>query len=93
MKFFTALLSALALATSTTIAAHISERDDGFLFLTPFQITSPLKGDVWPVANQQNVTWITVGGYQSQDTGEICLAYRDEHQQGELLPPFTTLSP
>jgi len=96
MKFFTALLSALALAASTTTATPVAERST-LIVVTP-EITSPGAGDDWPVGTQQTVTWETrdippeAQGY----TGEILLGFNDgttssENLSGKLLPPPTTL--
>jgi hypothetical protein len=97
MKFFTALLSALALAASTTIATPIAERSM-LIVVTP-PITSPVAGDDWPIGTEQTVTWDTTDiPPEAQDyTGEILLGFDDgtnsENLSSEFLPPPHYASP
>ena len=51
MRFFTAILSALALAVMTTTATPIDSNKDGAITLTVPDILSPKAGDIWYVAN------------------------------------------
>jgi hypothetical protein len=92
MKFFTALLSALALAASTTTTAiPVAERSE-LIVVTP-EITSPKAGDDWLVGTEQTVTWNTRRiPKEAQDySAEILLGFNDgttdsENLSGELLP-------
>ncbi|KAH9039886.1 hypothetical protein EDB85DRAFT_2141002 [Lactarius pseudohatsudake] len=54
MQFFTALLSALVLAVSTTATpVHVTERSE--LVVDSPIITSPTRGEIWPILSQQVV--------------------------------------
>jgi hypothetical protein len=91
MKFFTAILSALALAVSTTTATPIDARAE-LLIIDPV-ITEPKNGDMWYPGTIQNVTWETSGipPQASHKKGTILLGYwtegsQEEHlEKGELL--------
>ena len=68
MQFLTTLLSALALAASTTTvtAARSAARDEPSVVAPP--ITSINEGDEWFVGSSQTITW---------DTSGIPSTYRD----------------
>ena len=58
MQFFTAILSALALAAATTATpVHVAERSE-LIVVTPV-ITKPAEGDSWPIGSTQQVCWDT----------------------------------
>ncbi|KAI9508336.1 hypothetical protein F5148DRAFT_1197422 [Russula earlei] len=73
MQLFTALLSVLALASSTT--ASPVERSD-LIVVTP-AITSPTKGSTWKIASNQFVKWDTsrIPPSASNQTGTILLGF------------------
>jgi hypothetical protein len=109
MQFLTTLLSALALAASTTTAspiaapapdsAAIAARSELIVF-SP-HITSPSPGVTWPVGSQQTVQWdtsaIPVEGRNY--TGFILLGFNNGTESENLLvgkcslPPNHRLSP
>ncbi|KAI0248623.1 hypothetical protein BJV78DRAFT_778497 [Lactifluus subvellereus] len=78
MQFLTTLLSALALAASTT-ASPISDPKRSELVVVSPTITSPHAGDSWPVGSNQNVTWDTsnIPPDGKNNTGTIVLGYDD----------------
>jgi hypothetical protein len=61
MQFFAAVLSALALAASTTTANSIAARQDSLSYSFKPQITYPLGNEVWNSGSSQTVTWDTLG--------------------------------
>jgi hypothetical protein len=82
MQFFTALLSALILASSTnTTPLHIVEHTDLIL------VTLPGEGETWPVGSMQLVTWdISIIPDSGKDhTGVILLGYYDGNSLSEHL--------
>jgi hypothetical protein len=60
MQFFTAVLSALALAASTTTASPIAAREGSSYGFTP-QILYPVGGESWPSGSSQTARWDTSG--------------------------------
>jgi len=85
MQFFTAILSALALAVSTTTATPVDAR--GALIVVTPPVTSPKAGDIWPIGSGQLVQWDTSGiPDQARDyTGSIVLGYDDGFSSSENL--------
>jgi len=85
MQFFAAILSALALAVSTTTATPVDGR--AALDVVSPPITSPHAGDVWPVGSEQLVQWDTSGipGEAQGNTGSIVLGYDDGFSSSENL--------
>ena len=77
MKFFTAIVSVLALAVSTTSATPIDARAE-LIVVTP-HITSPADGDVWTVGSEQLVQWDTsaIPDEAKSQTGSIVLGFDD----------------
>jgi len=58
MQFVVALLSALALAVSTTATpVHVAERSELIVVRPP--LTEPVQGDTWPIGTNQTVCWDT----------------------------------
>ncbi|KAH9045008.1 hypothetical protein EDB84DRAFT_1265972 [Lactarius hengduanensis] len=86
MQFFTALLSALVLAVSTTATpVHVAER--GELIVVSPPITSPAKGAKWPTLSQQLVTWDTsnIPSSGRSNTGKILIGYFEDNDSSENL--------
>jgi hypothetical protein len=85
MMFFTTLLSALALAASTTTATPITER--GALLAVAPTITSPAGGEVWQVGSWQTVAWDTldIPAEALNYTAEIFLGFSDGETPSENL--------
>jgi len=85
MKFFTVILSALALAVSTTTATPVDARTSLVVVSPP--ITSPHAGDIWPVGSEQLVQWDTSGipDKARGNTGSIVLGYDDGWSSSENL--------
>jgi hypothetical protein len=84
MKFFTAILSALAIAVSTTTATPINARAD---LIVNLPISNPKEGEMWHPGTTQTVTW-DPSGVPPQDnhyTGTIYLGYWSGHNQDEHL--------
>jgi hypothetical protein len=77
MKFFTAIVSVLALAVSTTTATPIDARAE-LIVVTP-HITAPADGDVWTVGSEQLVQWDTseIPDQAKSQTGTIVLGFDD----------------
>lgn len=57
MQIITALISALALASSTSALAVFEPVRRGEDLVYSPRITSPQRGDVWKVGTKQTVTW------------------------------------
>ena len=78
MQLLTTLLSALALAASTTAEPIPVAKRSELIVVSP-PITSPRAGDMWPVGSSQIVTWDTSSIPQSgkNNTGTIVLGYND----------------
>lgn len=86
MQFFTALLSALVLAVSTTATpVHVAER--GELIVVSPTITSPDERAIWPTLSQQLVTWDTskIPPSGRNNTGRILLGYLEDNDSSEHL--------
>jgi len=85
MQFFTAILSALALAVSTTTATPVDAR--GALIVVNPPVTSPKAGDLWTVGAAELVKWDTSGiPDQAKDyTGSIVLGFDDGFSSSENL--------
>ncbi|KAH8989051.1 hypothetical protein EDB92DRAFT_892011 [Lactarius akahatsu] len=86
MQFFTALLSALVLAVSTTATPiHVAERSE--LIVYSPTITSPTEGAIWPILSQQVVKWSTSGIPRDaqNNTGSILLGYLEDGDDSEHL--------
>jgi len=78
MQFFTAILSALALAAATTASpVHIAERSE-LIVVTP-TITKPAQGDEWPIGSTTQVCWKThdIPPEASNYKGSVLLGYDD----------------
>jgi hypothetical protein len=77
MNLFTALLSTLALAASTTTATPVEPRAE--LIVVAPHVLSPAANDNWPVGTQQTVKWDTTQiPPQAQNfTGSLYLGYED----------------
>jgi len=78
MQFLTTLLSALALAASTTAEPiRVAKRSDLIVFSPP--ITSPRAGDRWQVGSLQTVTWDTsnIPPSGKNNGGTILLGFND----------------
>jgi hypothetical protein len=80
MRLLTTLLSALALAASTTTvtAARSAARDEPSVVAPP--ITSINEGDKWLMGSQQTITWDTSGiptTYQD-NAADLVLYHVDE---------------
>jgi len=75
MKFFTVILSALALAVSTTTATPIDAR--AALIVVNPQVTAPKAGDTWTTGSEQLVKWDTskIPTEAKNYTGTIVLGY------------------
>ena len=74
MKFFTAILSALALAVSTTSATAIAARAGA-----P-KITRPYQGEPWfNLGLQPIIEWDTAGLEQDNSTCTLLLGYVDDN--------------
>ena len=89
MKFFTALLSALALAASTTTATNIAERSDEDAGIAVI-FTAPKLGDTWEQDLHEDVTWLT-SALPVNTTDKICLSVvggnsSNPVNSSELLP-------
>ncbi|KAI9465066.1 hypothetical protein BJY52DRAFT_762522 [Lactarius psammicola] len=85
MQFFTALLSALALAVSTTATpVHLAERTE--LIVVSPHITSPTEGSIWPINSKQLVVWDTdnIPPSGENNTGTILLGYLDQDDSEHL---------
>lgn len=81
MQLFTALLLALALASSTTAspivdAATIKRSED---IVVMAQITEPAQGVIWRVGSEQPVAWnkSTIPPQADTETASILLGYFD----------------
>ena len=85
MKFFTAIITALAIAVSTTTATPVDARSELIVVNPP--ITSPAAGNIWPVGSQQLVQWDTSNIPPEADgyTGSIVLGYDDGQDESENL--------
>lgn len=89
MQLFTALLSALALVSSTTAlpapAAAPARRSENIVFNPP--ITSPSKGATWKIGSTQTVVWQTSGipPQGQNNTGHILLGFDDGTGSENLL--------
>ncbi|KAH8994361.1 hypothetical protein EDB86DRAFT_3078214 [Lactarius hatsudake] len=86
MQFFTALLSALVLAVSTTATpVHVAERSE--LIVVSPTITSPTEGEIWPILSQQVVKWSTseIPREGQNNTGTILLGYLEDNNPSEHL--------
>jgi len=81
MQFFTALLSALVLAISTNATPVDVAAEHTDLIL----ITSPGKGEAWPVGSTQLVTWDAslIPESDKTNTGIILLGYHDGESLSE----------
>lgn len=77
MKFFTAIVSVLALAVSTTTATPVDARAE-LIVVTP-HITAPADGDVWTIGSEQLVQWDTsaIPDEAKNQTGSIVLGFDD----------------
>ncbi len=85
MQFFTALLSALVLAASTTATpVHVAERAELIVVSPP--IKTPGKGDIWPIGSKQHVTWdpTDIPSSGKNNIGEILLGYLDDDDSEHL---------
>jgi len=77
MQFFTLLLSALALAASTTASPIDIAKRNADIVVTP-TVFSPRKGSVWTVGSKQVVQWQTSRIPEGlNNTGEILLGYNN----------------
>jgi hypothetical protein len=90
MQLFTALLLALALATSTTTAGPILARQYNF---TKLQFSYPLGGETWLRGSSQNITWDpSQSGMKDLDPNLHCALYLGNNATGseninsKLLP-------
>ena len=97
MQFFTAILTALALAVSTTTATPIDARAK--LIVVSPEIRKPEAGDLWTVGTQQLVEWDTsdIPDEAKNYTGSILLGYFEgmtdsEHLDFRKLPPSPVAS-
>jgi hypothetical protein len=96
MQFFTTLLSALALAASTTTANPIAARSETIV-VTP-HITQPVAGVNWPSFSKQIVKWATdaIPPEAYNYTGEILLGFDNgtdsENLSRKPLPLHCALS-
>ncbi|KAI0289187.1 hypothetical protein BC826DRAFT_914883 [Russula brevipes] len=85
MQFFTLLLSALALAASTTASPIDVAKRNADIVVTP-TVFSPRKGSVWTVGSKQVVQWDTsrIPPEGLNYTGELVLGYNDGTQSENL---------
>ncbi|KAH9028349.1 hypothetical protein EDB85DRAFT_1892527 [Lactarius pseudohatsudake] len=86
MQFFTALISALVLAVSTTATpVHVAER--GELIVVSPTVTSPTENATWPILSQQLVTWDTskIPPSGRNNIGRILLGYLEDNDPSEHL--------
>jgi len=85
MKFFTVILSALALAVSTTTATPVDARA-ALIVVTP-PVTSPKAGDIWTIGTGQLVEWDTsdIPDEAKDYTGTIVLGFDDGFSSSENL--------
>jgi len=85
MKFFTAILSALVLAVSTTSATRIDARAE--LIVVSPQITQPNASTVWDTGSTQDVEWDTtrIPPEAKNYTGTILLGHFEEGSDSEHL--------
>ncbi|KAH9953346.1 hypothetical protein BC827DRAFT_1146294 [Russula dissimulans] len=99
MQFFTVLLSALALAASTStaspvladVAAAAVKRSDDIV-VTP-AVTSPSQGSNWVVGTTQYVQWDTsnIPIQGRGQTGTLLLGYNDGKTSSENLDVYHPL--
>lgn len=78
MQFFTAILSALALAAATTASpVHVAERSE-LIVVTP-TITQPAQGDTWTIGTTTQVCWDTsdIPPEASNYKGTVLLGHDD----------------
>jgi len=92
MKFFTAILSALALTVSTTSATPIDARTE--LIVVSPQITVPNATTVWDTGSQQYVQWDTthIPPEAKNYTGAILLGHFEDGSDSEHLEWQTPLA-
>ncbi|KAH9985075.1 hypothetical protein BJV74DRAFT_775961 [Russula compacta] len=78
MQFFTVLLSALALAVSTTASPTDAAKREELLVVAP-PIISPNSTSVWSIFSTQEVIWDTsnIPSEAQNATGTLLLGYLD----------------
>jgi hypothetical protein len=88
MQFLATLLSALALAASTTTvtAGHIAARDEPSVVAPP--ITSIKEGDEWFVGSSQTITWDTSGIPSTYQDNEANLVLYHVDESATQNPHF-----
>ncbi|KAI9429756.1 hypothetical protein H4582DRAFT_2104521 [Lactarius indigo] len=86
MQFFTALLSALVLAASTTATpVHVADRSE--LIVVSPTILKPTAGTFWAIGSEQIVTWDTsnIPASGRNNKGTILLGYLNDGDESEHL--------